>query len=340
MSHYLVTGASGGATAGATAPNRLEINDFVKQQDQFSLYVQALQFIYSGKSQSEIDSFFQIGGIHGLPYIPWDGSGTKPVDTDGWEGYCTHGSVLFPTFHRPYVLLLEQAIQKAAINIAATYTVNKDQYENAAKNLRQPYWDWAQNPIPPPEVISLDEVTIINPSGQQVLVPNPFRRYTFHPIDPSFPEPYASWQTTLRYPTTNDSDATDDVDELVATMTSAGSQIRTKTFNLLSRVRTWPAFSNHTPDDGGSASNSLEGIHDGIHVDVGGNGQMSDPSVAGFDPIFFLHHAQVDRLLSLWSALNPGKWVTNGPSGDGTFTIPEDVEVGQNTSTFIVPSLW
>jgi tyrosinase len=47
------------------------------------------------------------------------------------------------------------------------------------------------------------------------------------------------------------------------------------------RVHTWPGFSNHTPGDGGSRSNSLEAIHDGIHVDVGGNGQMADTSVAG-----------------------------------------------------------
>ncbi|KIK59858.1 hypothetical protein GYMLUDRAFT_44328 [Collybiopsis luxurians FD-317 M1] len=331
MSHYLVTGATGDHTAG-TPPNRLEINDFVKKEDHFSLYILALQSIYSGKSQSEIDSFFQIGGIHGLPYISWDGSGSEPVDPDAWEGYCTHGSVLFPTFHRPYVLLIEQAIQRAAISIANTYTVNKAQYQNAALNLRQPYWDWARNPIPPPEVISLDTVTITNPNGQRISVPNPLRRYTFHPIDPSFPEPYSSWPTTLRHPLTESPNAKDSVTQLKQVLTSAGPQIRSKTFNLLTRVRTWPAFSNHTPGDGGSASNSLEGIHDGIHVDVGGNGHMSDPSVAAFDPIFFMHHAQVDRLLSLWSALNPGVWVSDGPSGDGTWTIPTDTEVGKNTN--------
>ena len=51
------------------------------------------------------------------------------------------------------------------------------------------------------------------------------------------------------------------------------------TYNLCMRVKTWPAFSNHTPDDGGSASNSLEGIHDRVHGSVGGD--MGDPSVAG-----------------------------------------------------------
>lgn len=58
---------------------------------------------------------------------------------------------------------------------------------------------------------------------------------------------------------------------------------------------------------------------------------MSDPAVAGwfflnllsdnascsnhwrykgFDPIFWLHHCQVDRLMSLWSAMHPGVWVS------------------------------
>jgi len=48
---------------------------------------------------------------------------------------------------------------------------------------------------------------------------------------------------------------------------------------MLTRVHDWAAFSNHTAGDGGSTSNSVEAIHDGIHVDVGG--QMSNPAVAG-----------------------------------------------------------
>ena len=96
-------------------------------------------------------------------------------------------------------------------------------------------------------------------------------------------------------------------------------------------MHTWPAFSNHDVGDGGSASNSLEAIHDGIHVAVGGNGHMSDPAVAGFDPIFFLHHCNVDRLLALWSALNPGVWVTESREDDGTFTIPIGAVIDKDT---------
>ncbi|KAF5372536.1 hypothetical protein D9758_005295 [Tetrapyrgos nigripes] len=335
MSRFLVTGASGGQTQGAQAPNRLEINDFVKNEAHFSLYIQVLQSIYSNKSQSDIDSFFQIGGIHGLPYVSWDGSGAQPIDRNGWEGYCTHGDVLFPTFHRPYMMLLEQVIQAEAVKIAATYTsADAQRFKDAAQNLRQPFWDWARNSVPPAEVISLDQVTIAAaPDGKRVPVTNPLRRYTFHPIDKSFPRPYSVWKTTVRYPTSSTNPSpTEDINTMKRTLQRAQSQITSTTYNMLTRVNTWPAFSNHTVGDGGSSSNSLEAIHDGIHVNVGGNGHMSDPSVAAFDPIFFMHHANVDRMLSLWSALHPGVWVTPNTSQDGTWTIRAGSAIDQNTN--------
>ena len=42
MSHFVITGGTGGTTAGAAAPNRLEINTLIQNQEQFSLYIQAL----------------------------------------------------------------------------------------------------------------------------------------------------------------------------------------------------------------------------------------------------------------------------------------------------------
>jgi tyrosinase len=45
----------------------------------------------------------------------------------------------------------------------------------------------------------------------------------------------------------------------------------------------------------------LAELHDNIHVWVGGvNGQMRDPSWAAFDPLFWAHHAMVDRLWRIW----------------------------------------
>ena len=58
------------------------------------------------EDQSNIISHFGIGGIHGLPYKQWDGAGNT-TGASGATGYCNHGTVLFPTWHRPYVALYE-----------------------------------------------------------------------------------------------------------------------------------------------------------------------------------------------------------------------------------------
>ncbi|KAK1220850.1 hypothetical protein PQX77_016352 [Marasmius sp. AFHP31] len=195
---YVVTGPRGVA-------NRLEIHDFVKNQAYFSLYVQALQKLQL-KNQDEVNSFFQIGGIHGLPAVEWDPQPTGgPLNVkEKWDGYCTHGDVLFPTWHRPYMLLIEQAIQGEAMKIAETYKDNlKQHYKEAALKLRQPYWDWATGKMElPAAIISDDRVEITLPNGNRGSVANPFRRYTFNPLDPSFnfPKPFSKWQTTLRHP--------------------------------------------------------------------------------------------------------------------------------------------
>lgn len=42
--------------------------------------------------------------------------------------------------------------------------------------------------------------------------------------------------------------------------------------------------------------------HNIIHVMLGGNGLMSDPETAALDPIFWLHHCNIDRLWTRWNA--------------------------------------
>jgi tyrosinase len=49
----------------------------------------------------------------------------------------------------------------------------------------------------------------------------------------------------------------------------------------------------------------LEGIHNSGHVWVGGS-MMSIPT-APTDPIFWMHHAEIDRIWSVWQAANPGQ---------------------------------
>jgi tyrosinase len=80
--------------------------------------------------------------------------------------------------------------------------------------------------------------------------------------------------------------------------------------------------------------------HDNVHGDIGGArdndfmnpskiGLMSNPSTAGLDPIFWLHHSNIDRLWESWlraaGHVNPtgdSAWM-NGPAGNRPFVMPE-----------------
>jgi tyrosinase len=53
---------------------------------------------------------------------------------------------------------------------------------------------------------------------------------------------------------------------------------------------------------------SLEGIHNRVHISVGG--QMATASSPS-DPIFWLHHAVIDKIWADWQKLNPTKKPTN-----------------------------
>ncbi|KDN61568.1 hypothetical protein CSUB01_04162 [Colletotrichum sublineola] len=62
------------------------------------------------------DSFFAIAGYHGEPF-----RGAGFANPSWWGGYCNHGNVLFPTWHRAYLLRLERALQSQVPGVALSY---------------------------------------------------------------------------------------------------------------------------------------------------------------------------------------------------------------------------
>jgi tyrosinase len=50
-------------------------------------------------------------------------------------------------------------------------------------------------------------------------------------------------------------------------------------------------------------STRLENVHDAVHVWVGGS--MSQIPIAAFDPVFWAHHAMIDRLWYAWQMKHP-----------------------------------
>lgn len=168
-------------------------------------------------------SFFQIGGIHGLPPTSWNYSGSEGPVSGKRVGYCAHGMVIFPTWHRPYICLFEvrlftpplkplpghvtimqQALQQKALKIVGEDPCyDSNQWQEAAKTLRAPYWDWALKEgggVPPEEVITRRDITVHTPHGPMTMK-NPLLSYTFHPeVDQSFRRPFLHWNETLRHP--------------------------------------------------------------------------------------------------------------------------------------------
>ena len=109
-------------------------------------------------------------------------------------------------------------VQQHALAIAQNYH-DRQRWVDAAQTLRFPYWDWATNSVPPPQVIQQTTISILAaPDGSPTDVMNPLYQYTFNPNDISdFPQPWNSWQTTIRSPDDPDSpDATTDVQLLIS----------------------------------------------------------------------------------------------------------------------------
>jgi tyrosinase len=249
--------------------------------------------------------------------------------------------VTFPTWHRPYVALYEQILASKFPDIVGQYSqANSDlgsRLETASQIWRLPYWDWATNQDIPQEW-SAQQITVYDLNGNQTSVPNPLNKYAFHPVDPSFEgTAYARWPATLRSPNSSNANAVSQPNRSNRRLVADFSQCRKNVIDLfppngLPQDDPWGQISNHNwnvlHENQGSLT-SLESIHDQIHVDVGGQGpggHMADPAAAAFDPIFWLHHCNVDRVLALWQAVYPDVYVSPGPAGDGIFRLCETDE--------------
>ncbi|KAI0342043.1 Di-copper centre-containing protein [Trametopsis cervina] len=282
-----------------------------REPDVWNIYILALDRIMSMNEQ-DLTSYFQLAGIHGLPYTPWDDVGSQTN-----AGYCAHATVLFPTWHRVYMLLFEQVLRNEAVDIANQYTDRglKTTYGDAALKFRLPYWDWAAS-SDIPLVFFKQTITVRSPPlGTETQIDNPLYTYRFQRDTASyrFSHPFTVWTETIRHPPNPCSPGIRDKtqsDLLKNHFHAQSRQLRTQVYNLLMFTKTWEEMSNTVMVEDG---NSLEGVHNTVHNVLGNGGHVSSVPVAAFDPIFWYHHVNVDRLLALWQAMNPDSKVPRGP---------------------------
>ncbi|KAJ8071011.1 hypothetical protein OCU04_001362 [Sclerotinia nivalis] len=315
---------------------RLEIRSLAANPTQWNLFLLAM-IAYQGTEQSDLLSYYQIAGIHGFPLIPWDG---VQATAAGNTGYCTHGSNLFGPWHRPYLAVHEQQVHAWGVKIAQQFTgSDSEAYLQASSTLRIPYWDWAANPANNgpilPALLSNPTASVTYPNGSTAIVPNPLYSYNFHPLVPSdFRNgyPYAVYGTTLRWPTTDTAAATSQNYQAESQLEANLRNFRTQIMTLFANWQPYNHFSNK--GSGSSGFGNIESIHDTVHTLTGGlvySGHMSVVPVAAYDPIFWFHHANIDRLLALWQAVYPDTYVETARQGAATWTVTRGSYQDQNS---------
>lgn len=314
---YVITGATGGVNQNTgERPLKQDIQDFKNSGAAFDLFVLALQNIQQ-RSQNDTFSWYQFAGIHGRPFIAWDGvQGVQSL------GYATHNSILFGSWHRTFLAAYEQLISETAQAIASQYPDSERlQYLQASETLRIPYWDWASYSTMP-TVVTDANITVNTPKGQQTIT-NPLTGYTFHPhpsvIDFPPSDGVSLYNETVRTP---DSNGNSQIDVANSLLQQNGAITTDKTYLLIARQSDYGAFSTTAwpADQRNGSYDSLESIHNQIHALVGALGHMGFIPYSAFDPIFFMHHANVDRLMAIFQAINPSSYVTPLNNSYGTFT--------------------
>ena len=310
--------------------SRLEINDLsANRPAMWSLYIRTMAK-WKEAAKSDDTGYFGVSSIHGVPRTSWNG--VEQCDScDGADGYCTHDSVLFPAWHRAYLALYEQELIKVALEVANSFDgAFGDELQAAAQKLRIPYWDWASTPDKDntalPTTISGQQVTIVGPNGDET-VDNPLFSYHFDDPSDMYYSPFTTWTDTMRYPNSDEASATSQESQAVSAFSSIQENMQDQVYQLLTACQDYLGFATDDASNNACA-NSLEGIHNTIHTTCGGagtstvsGGHMTYLPLASFDPIFLIHHANVDSLLALWQTANPANYGASQVAPHSTWTI-------------------
>ena len=355
---------------------RLSVRMSLRELDQEQNSKKRHDFLKAWKIIQELppsnpNSFYSIATYHGMPFKD---RVVEPKTTDGtteyfWGGYCQHGNVLFPTWHRFYLLRLEQALQTAVPGVALHYWD-----ETTTVSLDQGL----------PSIVLQEKVTI---DGEEVN--NPLRNFTLPvPLTGDADSYYLKSEagyTTKRYPYSgiiNPAEAKQKSIEHNITIDGMDDSPETL---LQTNVKHWlnkgsPNLSSDSPNlnsvanefelclnqcnyndfsNTTSSTQSLEQPHNDVHLSIGGfylpeidangevvidpdtkepvynqsgilegaNGDMGANEVASYDPVFYLHHANIDRMFWVWQK----KWyktdsftITQEGAGSGTVAVGND----------------
>jgi tyrosinase len=243
--------------------------------------------LWYARAVRQLKEVTDVADPRGWPYLARvhgavEPQNTWPQDVDDWNS-CQHGSWFFLPWHRMYLHYFEMIVKDVidALGGPADWAL--------------PFWDYSPDPVRA-ETLSLPPafVDMTWPDGGT----NPLREEE-------------------RAPGIKDGAPVDVNDVLLGTWTVSFSS------DFLAR----PSFGgpvtgfHHPPQGAGIVETQPHGT---IHVDVGGSnppGLMSRFHTAPLDPVFWLHHCNIDRLWEVWRNLNNTELPTVTPWLDFRFAF-------------------
>lgn len=253
--------------------------------DEVETYRKAILAMKSLKANDPKSWEFQ-SGVHGNPFEQ-----LYPYIFN----QCQHTQWWFFPWHRMYLYYAERIMRKLLLKAATS-----DEEKRKASEFTIPFWNYL-------------------PAGKARLLPEPFRN----------PANYdnALWEPR-RGPGINDGD---EASKLPAT------SVDIRAFCYTNFYSDGPGFSfggrrvdrpvHLAPELVGFDADTFENNpHNSVHAWVGAKlrkrpprlfGYMSSPPYAALDPIFWLHHSNVDRLWEVWLSLGEGRQNPPATTADG-----------------------
>jgi tyrosinase len=286
----------------ATPLKRIGIKEFAQDARALADFRRAVQKMRDLPPRHPFSWIFQ-ANMHWRPFYPdyvyqqadesddpgkqlfRDATGFSPVD-DVFNK-CPHGNWWFLPWHRAYLYFFERILRWACGN----------------DKLTLPYWNYSDDTQRLLPQVFRDRTT----DGKRDGPPNPL----YLPSSVTFEDARGNPQV---FPM-RDGPLNDGLSQLTPYVTSTRALL-IPSFTTSSPATPQEGFGSPRACDAACAcgSGALESIpHNQVHRAIGGNavqvgdarrvGFMGDVSTAARDPIFWLHHSNIDRLWASWNAL-------------------------------------
>ena len=264
-------------------PKRLNIIDLKKNYpEKFGRFIMALKYL------EESDDWYRICGIHGNTFKPNDPGVLCPTDQQtvtrigetGEPFYCKHGVYTFIAWHTPYIYQFELLLNKYN-------TSNNNDY------ITLPYLDltdFSNN------FTFINEPTItIFFDKKQITIDNPLASAYYY-------------VNGVKTKITREGFLTPKTKRERSQLNTVKKQLNNALY-----ATTYERFSSlpvtHTASNVVADYVPLETPHNQLHDIIGGkSGNMSDITISAFDPLFWLHHCNMDRHFYNWMYINTHKF--------------------------------